>query len=451
MISERSGALSTAEAQARPFRLRLEYLQGQLPKAERMTDSRRVLAMVLAGGEGKRLMPLTADRAKPAVPFGGHYRLIDIALSNLVNGGCHRIFVLTQYKSHSLNRHISQTWRLAPLLGQYVAPVPAQMRRGPHWFSGSADAIFQNLNIVHDERPDYVLVFGADHIYRMDPAQMVDQHMRSGAGVTVAGIRAPITEASAFGVIEVDRDRRIRSFMEKPEAPVGLPDAPDQVFASMGNYVFTTNALIEAVSLDAADQKSKHDVGRDIIPMLVERADASVYDFATNQVPAATARDRGYWRDVGTLDTYYEVHMDLVSVHPVFNLYNKRWPIYSWHEPLPPAKFVFDDKGRRGHALDSMVSAGVIISGGTVRQSVLSPEVRIESRALVERSVLMDFVTVGEGAVVRNAIIDKGVQVPAGAQIGVDADTDSTRFTVSEKGIVVIGKNEKILPTRVPS
>jgi glucose-1-phosphate adenylyltransferase len=412
-----------------------------------MASQPTVLSIVLAGGEGKRLLPLTADRAKPAVPFGGSYRLIDFALSNLVNGGFLRIVVLTQYKSHSLDRHITQTWRLSPLLGNYVAPVPAQMRRGPHWFSGSADALFQNLNLLYDERPEYICVFGADHIYRMDPRQMVDQHISSGAGVTVAAIRAPRQEANRFGVIEARADGRISAFLEKPGTAEGLPGAPDEIFASMGNYVFTAATLIEAVTADAASNSSGHDVGGDIIPALVEAGEASVYDFAGNDVPGASQRDAGYWRDVGTLDAYYDAHMDLISVHPVFNLYNSRWPIYSWHPPMPPAKFVFDnDDGRRGQALDSMVSAGVIVSGGCVRRSVLSPEVRVHSYAEVTGTVLLDNVSVGRNAVVRNAIIDKNVAVPAGTQIGVDLDADRQRFAVSDNGIVVIGKNTKLGP-----
>src|SRR5512132_2316365 len=312
-----------------------------------------VFTMVLAGGEGKRLAPLTADRAKPAVAFAGDYRLVDFVLSNLVNGGYTRIAVLTQYKSHSLDRHVTTTWRLSPLLGGYVTPVPAQMRRGPRWFAGSADAIFQSLNLVYDERPEYVIVFGADHVYRMDPRQMVAQHVDSGAGVTVAGIRVPIGDANQFGVIETAPDgRRISAFREKPSDPQGLPDAPDQVFASMGNYVFRADTLIEAVSLDAKDEDSQQDLGGNIIPMLVGSQEAEVYDFADNDVPGATDRDRGYWRDVGTLDAYYDAHMDLISVHPVFNLYNYKWPILTWLDPLPPAKFVFEDGERRGQALD---------------------------------------------------------------------------------------------------
>ncbi|MFL5878695.1 MAG: glucose-1-phosphate adenylyltransferase [Actinomycetota bacterium] len=405
-----------------------------------------VFTIVLAGGEGKRLAPLTADRAKPAVPFGGDYRLVDFVLSNLVNGGYMRIAVLTQYKSHSLDRHVTTTWRLSPLLGNYVTPVPAQMRRGPRWYAGSADAIFQSLNLVYDERPDYVIVFGADHVYRMDPSQMVQQHIDSGTGVTVAGIRVPIGDANQFGVIETSDDgRAISAFREKPSDPQGLPDAPDQVFASMGNYVFRTDTLIEAVSLDAKDEDSKHDLGGNIIPMLVERGEAEVYDFADNDVPGATDRDRGYWRDVGTLDAYYEAHMDLISVHPVFNLYNRKWPILTWHEPLPPAKFVFESgEGRTGHALDSMVSAGVVVSGGTVRRSILSPGTRVHSGALIEGSVLMHNADIGRNAVVRKAIIDKNVAVPDGAQIGVDLERDRERFVVSEGGVVIIGKGQKI-------
>jgi glucose-1-phosphate adenylyltransferase len=404
-----------------------------------------VFSIVLAGGEGKRLMPLTADRAKPAVPFGGDYRLVDFALSNLVNGGYVKIAVLTQYKSHSLDRHVTTTWRLSPLLGNYVTPVPAQMRRGPHWFAGSADAIFQSLNLVYDERPEYVIVFGADHVYRMDPGQMVEQHIASGAGVTVAGIRVSIAEANQFGVIETAEDgRRIQAFREKPNDPKGLPDAPDQVFASMGNYVFRADTLIEAVTVDSRDEDSKHDLGGNIIPMMVDRGDAQVYDFADNDVPGATDRDRGYWRDVGTLDAYYDAHMDLISVHPVFNLYNRRWPILTWHPPLPPAKFVFEDGERTGQALDSMVSAGAVLSGGTARRSILSPGVKLHAGALVEGSVLMHDVDIGRHAIVRNAILDKNVQIPDGARIGVDLDRDRERFEVSAGGVVVIGKNQKV-------
>ncbi len=404
----------------------------------------RVLSIVLAGGEGKRLFPLTADRAKPAVPFAGHYRLIDFALSNMANAGYLRMVVLTQYKSHSLGQHLSRTWRLSTLLDSYVTMVPAQMRHGPHWFAGSADAIFQNLNLIGDDRPDYICVFGADHIYRMDPRQMVEAHIDSGAGVTVAGIRAPRSQASAFGVIDPGVGTKIEAFLEKPEDPPGLPDSPEEVFASMGNYVFTTKTLVDAVTADSHDEESRHDIGGDIIPAMVKAGEAHVYDFNGNEVPGNTERDRAYWRDVGTLDTYYDAHRDLVSVYPMFNLYNRRWPIYTSVPQMPPAKFVLEDGARTGRAFNSLVSTGSIISGGTVRNSVLSPGVVVDSHALVEDSVLMHDVVVGEGAIVRRAILDKHVVVPPGARIGVDREADSRRFTLSPAGVTVLGKGQTV-------
>jgi glucose-1-phosphate adenylyltransferase len=406
----------------------------------------RVLTMVLAGGEGKRLAPLTADRAKPAVPFGGNYRLIDFALSNLVNAEFRQIVVLTQYKSHSLDRHISTTWRLSPLLGNYVAPVPAQMRLGPRWFVGSADAVYQNYNLIADARPEHIIVFGADHIYRMDPRQMVEQHIASGAGVTVAALRVPIEQANQFGVIETAANGRdIAAFREKPSDAQGLTDAPDQVYASMGNYVFSTEALISTVSADANDSTSKHDIGGNIIPRLVAQHDAQVYDFSANEVPGATPRDRGYWRDVGTIDAYYDAHMDLISVHPIFNMYNHEWPIHTWPEVTQPAKFVFDQDERRGVAIDSMVCGGVVISGATARRSVLSPLVHLHSYALVEDSILMHRAEVARNAVVRRAILDKDVYIGEDVQIGVDPQADRERFHVSEGGIVVIPKGQRVL------
>jgi glucose-1-phosphate adenylyltransferase len=406
---------------------------------------RGVLGMVLAGGAGKRLWPLTADRAKPAVPFGGIYRLVDFVLSNLVNADYLRIVVLTQYKSHSLDRHISLTWRMSSLLGNYVTPVPAQQRLGPRWFAGSADAIYQSLNLVYDEQPAYVVVFGADHVYRMDPRQMVEQHIASGAGVTVAGVRVPRDQASAFGVIETHDGRTIDAFLEKPENPPGLPDDPTMSYASMGNYVFSTDVLLDAVRRDAYDEGSVHDMGGNVIPALVADQAAQVYDFADNDVPGATDRDRGYWRDVGTIDQFYDAHLDLVSVLPVFNLYNRAWPILTGLPPLPPAKFVHDEPGRTGHAIESLVSPGCIVSGGEVRQSVLSPGVHVHSRAVVEGAVLLNGVDVGRGAHLRRVIVDKGVVIPPGTRIGVDHDEDRARgFHVSDSGIVVLGKGQLV-------
>ena len=411
-----------------------------------MSDRSSVLAIVLAGGRGRRLEPLTADRAKPAVPFGGSYRLVDFALSNLANGGFRKILVLTQYKSHSLDRHISQSWRLSPQLGNYVTTVPAQMRLGPRWFVGSADAIYQNLNLVFDEQPEHLLVLGADHVYRMDPRQLLDAHIASGADVTLSGIRVPRSEARAFGILDATPEGRVLSFVEKPSEPPGLPDDPDRCFASMGNYVFRTKALVETLAADASDPASAHDIGGDLIPRFVEASSAFVYDFGSNDVPGVESRERGYWRDVGTLDAYYEAHMDLVSVHPIFSLYNQLWPILSWRAPMPPAKFVFDEDGRRGQALDSLVSSGVIVAGGTVRRSVLAPEVRVQAGALVEGAVLLDDVEVGEGAVLRRCILDKHVRVPPGATIGIDPEADREHYSVSPSGIVVVAKRQQVHP-----
>jgi glucose-1-phosphate adenylyltransferase len=413
-----------------------------------MTDSPRILGMVLAGGAGKRLAPLTADRAKPAVPFGGLYRLVDFALSNLVNAGFRRICVLTQYKSHSLDRHITTTWRLSSLLGNYVTPVPAQQRLGPHWYTGSADAIYQSLNLVYDDQSDIVAVFGADHVFRMDPMQMIDQHVSNGAGVTVAAIPVPRLEATEFGVIKTAGDgRTIEAFLEKPADPPPMPGHADLAFASMGIYVFSTSVLVDALRQDSADSSSRHDMGGDIVPMLVKEGTAQVYDFLENRVPGTEPRDSGYWRDVGTLDSYFEAHMDLCAVHPVFNLYNDRWPILTHVPSQPPAKFVHDAGDRVGRAINSVVSNGVIVSGGLVRDAVLSPGVRVNSWSRVERAVILDNTRIGRHAVVENAILDKNVVVPEGAVVGVDKDHDKARgFAVSSGGITVVGKGQTVEP-----
>ncbi|MGA8847013.1 MAG: glucose-1-phosphate adenylyltransferase [Nocardioides sp.] len=404
----------------------------------------KVLAIVLAGGEGKRLMPLTADRAKPAVPFAGIYRLIDFALSNVVNSGYLQVVVLTQYKSHSLDRHISQTWRMSTMLGNYVTPVPAQQRVGKHWYLGSGDAIFQSLNLIKDEKPDIVVVVGADHVYRMDFSQMVDQHLASDASCTVAAIRQPIGLADQFGVIDVvpDDPQRIREFLEKPTSPAGLPDSPHEVLASMGNYVFDADALVEAVTRDATTTGSLHDMGGDIVPAFVRRDQAAVYDYQDNIVPGATDRDKGYWRDVGTLGSYYAAHMDVVSPLPIFNLYNFAWPIFTSYGPQPPAKVVASG-GRESTIDEAVLSPGVVVSGGQVFRSVLSPAVRVEEGASIEGSVLMNGVIVGAGAVVRNAILDKNVVVPPGAQVGVDHEADRARGFLVEDGLTVLGKDQE--------
>ncbi len=405
--------------------------------------------MVLAGGEGKRLMPLTSERAKPAVPFAGSYRLIDFALSNLINSGLRRIVVLTQYKSHSLDRHVSQTWRLSPLLGAYVASVPAQQRLGKRWYTGSADAILQSMNALSDERPDYVVVVGADHVYRMDFDQMITAHVESGFEATVAAIRQPIGTASQFGVIEVDKANpgKIARFREKPSDPQPVPGDEAHALVSMGNYVFNAEALIDAIQRDGEMENSAHDMGGDIIPAFVEQGQAGVYDFTFNDIPGATERDKSYWRDVGTIESYYEAHMDLISTMPIFNLYNSDWPVYNQQINLAPAKFIHDSEGNQGRTNDSIVSLGVVVTGGVVERSVLSPNVRVGSRSLVTDSVLLDAVQIGRDSTIRKAILDKDVVVADGASVGVSKERDLARgFTVTETGITVVPKGRLVTP-----
>jgi len=405
-------------------------------------DNGNVLSIVLAGGEGKRLMPLTADRAKPAVPFGGSYRLIDFVLSNMINSDLMRIAVLTQYKSHSLDRHISLTWRMSTMIGNYVAPVPAQQRRGPHWYQGSADAIYQSLNLIRDEAPDYVVVFGADNIYRMDIRQMLAAHIDSGLAATVAGIQVPRAGASEFGIIDANKSGVITSFLEKPADPPGMPGKPDMSLASMGNYIFTADALVEMLYQDADAEKTKHDMGGDILPAFVRDHQAGVYDFANNTVPGATDQDHNYWRDVGSLDAFHEAHMDLVSVVPQFNLYNEKWKIYTDQVQQPGAKFTLG-----GNAESSIVTNGCIISGGDVDHSVLSPGVRIERGSTLDRCVIMSSVRIGKDCTLRNVIIDKNAVIDDGVQLGVNKEEDRARgCTISEGGIVVVPKGAVIRP-----
>lgn len=415
------------------------------PEGPPSFDGHKVLAMVLAGGEGRRLDPLTRDRAKPAVPFGGRYRIVDFVLSNLANSGILKIKVLTQYKADSLITHISRAWRLSAFLGQFVEAVPAQMRTGPEWYKGSADAIYQNLNLVTDEEPDDVCVFGADHVYRMDVRQMLEFHHRRKADCTVAAIPVPIKQAQEFGVIEADAEGRMVGFEEKPRAPRPMRGDPSRALCSMGNYLFAAGALVQELVRDA-QRAGDHDFGKSILIDLFQRARVFVYDFGQNVVPGQTERERGYWRDVGNLDAYWAANMDLVDVDPVFSLYNDRWPIYTGTLNLPPAKFVFANptEGRVGYATDSLISEGCIISGGHIHRTVLGPKCRINSYSEVTESILFEGVNVGRRARIRRAIIDKNVEIPPGITIGHDPVEDRRRFVVSEGGVVSIPKGMRI-------
>lgn len=406
-----------------------------------MTDP-KVLVMILAGGEGKRLAPLTNDRAKPAVPFGGAYRIIDFVLSNFANAGYLKIVVLTQYKSHSLDRHISLTWQFSHLLGNYVTSVPAQMRRGPAWFLGSADAIYQNFNLIEDEKPDVICVFGADHIYRMDPRQMVAAHVASGAGVTVAAIPVPREEARDFGVIESDAGGRILAFHEKVADPPAMPGDAGRCLASMGNYVFDTRTLMDIVTPSEAERLV--DMGGHVIPALTRRGVAHVYDFSKNRIPGQDERERGYWRDVGSIDAYFDANMDLIAPVPVFNLYNDQWPVYTHRKPLPPAKVSSGGAGEPSFVDGSLLCQGSIVSGARVERSILSHNVFIDRNAHVADSILMEGVRVGAGARLRRCILDKNVVVPDGASVGLDAAADARAYKISEQGVVVVDKGRRI-------
>jgi len=400
----------------------------------------RVLGIILAGGKGTRLFPLTKERAKPAVPFGGKYRIVDFVLSNFINSGIHSMYVLTQLKSQSLLQHLSDGWQLGGLLkSQFVIPVPAQMRSsGETWYQGTADAIFQNVNLIEQSDPHIVAIFGADHIYRMNIASMIEFHEQKRADVTVAAIPVDRRHAQEFGVIETARDGHIVAFHEKrPDAP-GIPGDPARVFASMGNYIFSTRTLLREIYTDAAREDSGHDFGKDILPSLVQRAAVFAYDFQSNQIPGEDPNAPAYWRDVGTLDAYYEANMDLRSVSPSLNLYNREWPLRTASYADPPAKFTFDDENRRGHAIDSIVSGGCILAGGIVRNSVLGRWVRVDSGARIEDSVILDHCVIGRDAKIRRAILDKNVRIPPGARLGYDLDQDRKHHHVTESGIVVV-------------
>jgi len=407
---------------------------------------RNVLTMILAGGMGERLYPLTRDRAKPAVPFGGRYRIIDFVINNFINSGFFKIKILTQFKSTSLIEHITRTWRLVPEIGQYVDVVPAQMRKGPFWFRGTADAVYQNLELIFDERPDVVCVFGGDHIYKMDVNQMLQEHLANEADLTIATIPMPVQEAHHFGIVEIDENWRVTGFVEKPkEGAKTIPGRPDMVLASMGNYIFDAHVMTDVLQRNSL-RDSAHDFGKEIIPDMYPRTKVFAYDFAKNNVPGEEGHNRGYWRDVGTVDAFFEASMDLVSVTPLFNLYNPLWPVVSAPMHLPPAKFVFaDSKSQRiGIATDSLVSDGTIISGGTINRCVLHPKVRIHSYSDIDESILMDGVVIGRHSRIRRAIIDKGVKIPSGTTIGYDLELDRQRFTVTESGVVVVPKGAEI-------
>ncbi len=413
--------------------------------------SSRVLAIIMAGGKGTRLEPLTRDRAKPAVPFGGKYRIIDFVLSNFINSRIYSIYVLTQFKSQSLSEHLQTTWNLGRILpDHFIVPVPAQQRTGAHWYQGTADAIWQNMNLITDHMPDMLAIFGGDHIFKMNVAQFVDFHQMKGADATIAAIPVPIAEASQFGVIQVDADWKIIGFQEKPANPTPIPNKPDQALVSMGNYIFSRNPLIDHLRADSEDKASDHDFGKNVLPaMLAAGKKLYAWDFFLNRIPgSANVLNDCYWRDVGTLDAFYEAAMDLRAVAPQLDLYNQDWPIRSEPNNLPPAKFVHNAEGRVGQAIQSVVCEGSIISGATVINSIIGKSCRINSFSEVHESILLEDVEIGRGARVRRAIIDKHVRIPANDVIGYNADDDAKRFTLTESGLVVISKHQVVEPLR---
>ena len=404
-----------------------------------------MLGVILAGGRGERLFPLTQHRAKPAVPFGGRYRIIDFVLSNFVNSGVLSIYVLTQFKAQSLLEHLDRGWRTTDFLGEhFVIPVPAQMRSGEEWYQGTADSVYQNLYLLERHSPKLVAVFGADHIYRMNIRQMIDEHQRKSADVTVATVPAKIEEAFQFGVIEVDADWRIVGFQEKPKQAKSIPGEPNHALVSMGNYLFNNETLIEALNADAKVASSNHDFGRDVLPNLIKHGRVYAYDFRKNHVPVPSkGEEASYWRDLGTIDAYYDANMDLCSIDPSFNLYNRSWPLRTVSYADPPAKFVFDWKERQGMAVNSIVAEGTIISGSHVNNCIVGRNVRIHSYSHIEDSVIMDWVEIGRGCKIRHAIIDKANVIPSGTQIGYDIEKDRERYTVSPNGVVVLSRGPR--------
>ena len=406
-----------------------------------------VLVMILAGGEGKRLYPLTRDRAKPAVPFGGRYRIIDFVINNFVNSGFYKIKILTQYKSDSLNKHITRGWVLSPFLNQFVDLVPAQMRTDGAWYKGTADAIYQNLNQIDDENAKYVCVFGGDHIYKMDVTQMLKYHKKRKSDLTISAIPVPVSLAHEYGIIEVDDDWKLTGFVEKPQhKPKTIPGRDDYCLASMGNYIFNSSSLKKELMSDSLNSESKHDFGKNIIPnMLKNGSKIYVYDFSKNEFAGMTKSESGYWRDVGTVDAYWQANMDLLSYLPELNLYSESWPLRTFNYNYPPAKFIWEEGERVGTATNSMVSEGCIISGGSISRCVLSPKVRINSFTNVVDSILMENVNIGRHCEIRKAIIDKNVDIPAYAKIGVNREDDIARgFYVSEGGVTVVPKGAKL-------
>ena len=407
----------------------------------------RVLGIILAGGKGTRLYPLTRERSKPAVPFGGKYRIIDFVLSNFVNSGIYSLYVLTQFKSQSLLQHLREAWQFSPLLqNQYIIPVPAQMRQGDHWYRGTSDAIYQNMHLLELSQPEMVAVFGADHIYRMDISQMISYHTEKRAKGTVAALPIPVEDSLEFGTMAIDKDWRITEFYEKVANPPEIPGRPGWTLASMGNYLFDTEVLVSELRRDAADPSSEHDFGKNMLPDMIHEHPIYAYDFHSNEVPGEMPENRGYWRDVGTIEAYFEASMDLRAVKPLLNLYNYQWPLRTAEYPQGPSKFTFDEEGRRGHAINSVVSEGCILAGSEVRDSVLGRRVFADNGATIENCVVMDGCRIGAGARIRRAIIDKNATIEPGTIIGFNEEDDRARYQVSSTGIVVVEGHRSKIP-----